>query len=341
MKASMTHPVYTANLIKSNGTKYRLKGITTDLVVGQGKDELAEKVTMTLINIKVGNTYLHKLINLKDKIYVYANTGTGSKLVFKGFIWERNFSTSSDTKEITITCYDRLIYFHNCKDNIFMKKGKTSKDVITYIAKKWGFKISYKYLNITHGKLVYHNQSIADIIISILDKVKKKTGKDYVIRLENNVILIETVGSNKTVYKVESKKNAISANYKQTMDGMVTKVLIVKAETVKKKNSTEETGKYLTVTSLQKNKDKYGTLQDIIVKNSDDKLSEVKKEAQEILNEHGNPQVDSDVTAIDNPWIKKGFKIYVSAGIMNNYYIVQSIEHNAQNNTMYLEVKRA
>lgn len=345
--ASMKKPVYTAKIIKSDGTKYRLKGVTTDLTVSHAKDELAEKVTISLVNVKVGTKKLHNLIALKDKIYVYANTGDGAKEVFRGFVWERTLYSDNDSDELTLGCYDRLIYLHYSKGNLFVKKGKTTKDVITSLAKSWGFKINYKYESISHSKLAFHNESIADIFISILDKAKKKTGKGYVIRLEKNVIVIEPFGNNSTVYRVDDKKNAMSTQYRQTMNDMVTKVTIVKAETVKKKSkksdseTEEETGKYLTVTSLSKNTDKYGTLQEILVKNKDDNLSEIKKEAQEILAEKAKPTEEFEIKAIDNPWVKKGHKIYVDAGIAKNNFIVKGIEHDTVDCTMYLEVSKA
>lgn len=339
--ASITNPVYTANLIKSDGTKYRLKGATIDLVTSYAKNELAGKVTISVVNVKVGTSNLHALIDLKDKVYVYANTGDGAKEVFRGFVWERTVMADGNAREIQLLCYDRLAYFHNCKDNLFVKKGKKTKDVLTSLAKKWGFKISFKYQSISHAKLVFHNQSIADICIEILEEVKKKTGKKYAVYMEKDVIIIETAGSNSTVYTVEDKKNAISAGYKQTMDGMVTKVQIVKAETVKKSGSDSQTGKYLTVTSVKKNADKYGTLQEILVKEKDDKLSDVKKEANEILKEKSKPQMEFEVKAVDNPWIKKGHKVKIKAGNMNSDYIVESIEHDARDQVMFLEVSKA
>ena len=339
--ATMTNPIYTVNLIKPDGTKYYLKNVTTDLVISHAKDELAEKVTMSLANTKVGTAYLHNIITLKDKVYVYANTGSGATLKFQGIVWDRNSEINGDSNGIGIVCYDRLIYFHNSKDNYFAKKGKSTKDAITAIAKKWGFKVSYKYESISNAKLVYRDESIADIIVSILDKAKKKTGKDYVIRLDKDVIVIETVGTNSTIYKIENKKNALSSTYHQTMNDMVTKVLIVKAETVKKGDSEEDSGKYLTVTSVSKNTDKYGTLQSILVKEKDDKLADVKKEANEILKENATPKETMEIDAVDNPWIRKGDKVQVSTGNLNNYYIVQGIEHDAVDHSMYLEVKRA
>lgn len=341
MAASMNHPVYTALIKKADGTKYTVTGIIQDLVTSHAKDDLAEKATLSLVNIKVGSTYLHNLIAMNDQLYVYANTGSGAKEVFRGIVWEENFVRKSDTNEIKLICYTKAIYLHKSKDNLFYKKGKKTKDIITALGKKWGITISYKYKSITHGKLVYHSQSIADIIIDILNKVKKSTNVDYAIRMEQNTLIIDSVGSNSPVYEIREKNNAINTNYRQTMEGMITKVQIVKAETVKKKSGDSETGKYLTVTSVSKNTSQYGTLQDIVVKEKDEKLADAKKEAEEILKEHATPTKEIEQTAVDNPWVKKGHKVYIASGNLNNYYIVQGIEHDALAHTMYLEVKKA
>ena len=336
MVASLTNPLYKVNIIKADGTKYQLQEATTDLVVSHAEKELAEKVNLSVVNVKVGTKRLHYLLELKDNVYVYADTGNGYQEVFRGFLWERSLSRSANTNEISLVCYDRLKYFHESKDDVYYKKGKKTEDVISDIAKKWGFTISYKYKSITHSKLVYRQESIADIITDILNLVKKSTGIDYVIRMEKNVIVIDAVGTNSTVYKIESNSNAIEVSHTQSMDSMVTKVKIVKAETDK----SGETGKYLTVTSVSKNTDKYGTLQDILVKSKDDKLSDIKNEANQILKDYAQPKLTIEVKAIDNPHIKKGDKVYIATGNLKNYYIVKGIEHDCSDKTMYLEVKR-
>ena len=341
--ASMTHPVYTAKLITetdSTTTTYTLNNIMTDLVVAHPKNELAEKVTLALVNIKVGTQKLHEIVGLQNKVYVYANTGSGEKEVFNGLVWARGFDEESDGNEIKLTCYDKLIYFHKSKDNLFVKSGKQTKDILTSFASDWGFSISYKYASVSHPKLVFHNETIADIFVTILEEVKKKTGIGYVIHLENGTIVIDYEGSNTTVYKIAKGQNAIKASYVETMEGMVTKVQIVKAETVSKGNSEEETGKYLTVTSLSNNTNKYGTLQEIVVKEKDEELSKAKEEAQKILDEKSKPIEEHEVTAIDIPWLKKGHQIYIQTETLTNYYVVKSVEHDAMNHTMFLEVER-
>lgn len=340
-KASIEHPVYTANLYTADGTKYRLKGITTDLVVGTSKDDLSEKVNITVANVKVGKKRLHNHVKLRNKIYVYANTGSGAKEVFRGIVWERKFKSELDVKEIGLICYDRLIYLQNSKDNLYVKKGSRTEEILIRLAKKWGVKIKYNYRSITHEKTVYRNENISDIFVDMLNKVKKKTGVGWVIRCEKGVMIIESEGSNKTVYKIENKDNAISTTYSETMDSMVTKVKIVKAETKKtKKDSEEETGRYITVSDVKGKTKEYGTFQDIIEKSKDDKLSEAQKEAKQILKEHGNPTREVTVTAVDNPLVKKGHKVYINSDILKNYYIVKGIEHDATTHRMTLEVKK-
>lgn len=343
MAASMKHPEYKMNLFNSAGTKFQLKNATTDLVFSHGEEDIAEKVTITVANVMVGKKRLSSYIKLRQKVYLYANTGSGYKEVFRGYVWERKFSTTSDLREVTLLCYDRLIYLQKSKDNLFRKKGARTKDVITAIAKKWGVKIKYNYKSITHGKLIYRSECISDIIVSILNKVKKKTGVGYVIRCEKGVMIIDTAGTNKTVYKVEKGDNAISDSYIQSMEDMITKVKIVKAETTKKKksDSEEETGRYITVATVKGNTKQYGTLQDIIEKGSDEKLSEVKKEANNTIKKHGKPSTEISVTGVDIPWVKKGHKVYINTGVLKNNYIVKGIEHDAANHTMTLEVKKA
>lgn len=338
--ASLTNPVYTVNIKKSDGTTYKVKDIVTDLVLSHGKDDLSEKAVMSLMNVSVGGNKISTLVKLKDAVYIYANIGNGAEEVMRGIVWERAPDEDIDQNMVPLICYDNLIYFQKSKDNFFAKKGKKTEDLLKSIAKKWGFSITFKYKSISHGKLTFHNQYISDIFISILDEVKKQTGTDYVIRSEKGKIIIEAVGSNTTVYMLEEKKNVISHSYKESMEGLVTKVLIVKAETVSTGKGTEETGKYLTVTSVSKNTAKYGTLQEVLVKGKEDKLSDVKKEANQLLSDKATPKLEKELQAMDIPMLKKGHQVHINAGSSKGYFIVKAIEHDADKNIMYLEVEK-
>ena len=322
---------------KGNLKTFHVKNAITDLTITHGRDDLAQKATITLMNVVVGGSNLRDIIALRDAVYIYANTGSGAKEVMRGIVWERDLSEDNSEDNSKYTCYDNLIYLQKSKDNYFATKGKKTQDVVTEIAKKWGFSITYKYASISHDKLAFHNQYIADILISILEETKKKTGHNYVIYSEKGKIIVDYEGTNTTVFKLEKKKNAIAGAYNQTMDGMITKVQIVKTE---KSDNEEDSGKYINVTEVSKNTDMYGTLQDIIVSNKDEDLSKVKEEANQTLKDHATPKEESDLAAVDNPIVKKGHQVYTDTGLMKKYYIVKAIEHDATDNIMYLEVEK-
>lgn len=338
--ASMTNHIYSVNLKKADGTTYHVKDIMTDLVISHGRDDLSEKAVISLLNVKVGGEDIKNLIALKDTVYIYVNVGNGDQEVLRGVVWERSLSEDISEDTIRLECYDNLIYLHNSKDNYFAKKGKRTEDVVKAIAKSWGFSITYKYASISHGKLAFHNESIADMLITVLDEAKKQTGTNYIIRSEKGEIIVDYAGSNAQAYKIEKDNNVISSRYGETMDGMITKVKIVKSETVSSGGSEKESGKYLTVTDVKKNTDQYGTLQAILVKGKDEELSAVKKEANETLKEKSKPTTESYIEAVNNPLIKKGHQVYVTTSNISGYCIVKSIEHNAFKNTMSLEVTK-
>lgn len=332
--ASMKNPIYSAKIVSStDGTSYNVTKALTDLTMEHNENDFSQIVTLNLANTKVGSKWFDSLVSLRDKLYVYCDTGSGAKEVFRGIIWVKNYDESLSGMDIKLLACDKLIYLQNSEDNLYFAKGKSTKTILSSIASKWGVTLSYKYSSITHGKLVFRGKYLSDIIIEILDEVKKKTGKKYVIRCEQDTMVIEPLGTNTTIYDIKEKQNAIKTSYSATMDGMVTKVLIIGSE-----NSSGQSSNLATVKG---NTSKYGTLQKILSKSDDDKLSEVKKEAQEIINEDGKPKVEPSVTAISNPYVKKGHKVNIKAGNLNNTYYVLGIEQDCLKKEMSLEVVKA
>lgn len=330
--ASNINPIYTVKI--STGTKvYNVSKAITDLVISHNESDFSQKVSVSIANVIVDKQQFVNLVALKNTLYVYCNTGSGAKEVFRGYIWTKEYDEELQGSDIRLVAYDRLIYLQNSKDNLYFAKGKSTKTVLSDIAKKWGVTLSYKYSSITHGKLVFRAENLADIIIETLDKVKKKTGKKYAIRCDKGTMIIEPYGSNTTIYKLEKKKNAISTSYSTTMDGMITKVLIIGNE--------DKNDKSPNLATVKGNTSTYGTLQEVISKSDDDKLSEIKKEAQQTIKDNGSPKTSITVRAVDNPNIKKGHKIYLYAGIMKNYYHVLGIEHDCISKEMTLEVEKA
>jgi hypothetical protein len=337
MAASKKNPIYTVYLIAGN-KKYNLTPVCTDISPSHPKNQIAQSVTLHVVNIRLNKKEtLCQIIAVRQRVMVYANDGEKKAEVFRGWIWTRYHESEVEGSIITLKCYDNLIYMQESEDSLYFSKGSKTNSVMSNICSKWGIKLKYTYSSITHDKLVLRG-TLSNIITSdILDLVKKKTGEKYVIKSIQDVMYITPEGTNQTVYKIEKKKNAVRVRYEQTMDEMVTKVVILgKAEKNSKKRPV--------VATVTGNTSKYGTLQKLEDKDEDTSLAEAKKEAQTIINEKGKPETEFEIEASDIPWIMKGDLVYVDAGhLTQEKMIVLGIERDISNNkkTMVLTCKIA
>lgn len=333
-------PAYTVIIKTDKNIKYYIRPFITELSISESEGQIAKKVTMTIANLKIDGKnggYPSSLFGVKDRVYVFAKgVGKSSNTeLFRGFIWDKSTSTAA-TKELKLVCYDNLIYFMNSDANEFFTKGKSTKAVIASLCKSRGVKLNYDYYSITHPKLPLSG-SLADIMTTdILDKVKAKKDKKYAIRSVKNVMKISTFGSNTTVYYIDRDGRGIALGYDKnvTMEGMVTKVVIT--------GKTAKSGKVKTEAVVTKNTKEYGTLTKIINKDEDTKLSETKKEANQILKDQAKPFVKYTISALDIPWINKGDKVKVcfsGKGFTTCY--VNAITHDCISNTMEIEGEAA
>ena len=335
MEGTLQNPIYKCT-IKTKKAAYNVTNILTELTVTQNQDDLAQGVTITIPNIKDKKKYLYNNITVRDSLVLYCKTGKKYKEIFRGTIWEKDY-TSDVTKDLTLTAYDRLIYLQNTKDNFFFAKGKSTKSILQTICKRWGVKLNFQYKNIKHKRTIIRDVNVSDAIIAVLNEVKKKTGTKYVISFERGALTVKKRGTNSKIYTINSKESALTENTKVTMDGVITKVAIYREQ--ESQSTKEQPPKKVTV--VKGDTKKYGTLQEIIMRDSDDKKAvHAKKEAKEILKEHGKPKYERTLEAVNNPYIRKGHKIKSNAGALEGYYIVIGVEHDCLNGKMKLEVEK-
>ena len=331
--ASLSNPHYSAVIVTQAGRKYYITNAMTDLNLTENEKELAQKVTLKIPNVKSGSKWMSSAVHVRDRIYVYANTGSKKGEVFRGYIWDKTYKKEIE-KEISLVCYDNLIYLQESEENYYFSKGKTTKSVFSSICKKKGIPLTYSHVSMKHPKLSLRGK-LSDIFITdLLEEVRKKKGKRAVIRSAKGRMKVVTIGKgNTTVYKLYrgSGGNILSTEHSTTMDGMVTKVVILGKEN-------EKTKKAPVKATIKGDTKTYGTLKKII--DMGDKLSDAKKEAKQTIKDNGKPQTTRTIKAVDNPWIRKGDKVYVDDGFIKGYVAVLSINHDASNKTMTLEVRK-
>lgn len=327
--ASLNNPVFKVVVItRTQKYEYDLLNshIITDLTMSDDVDSLAKEVNITCYNKSLDGKSLAGRITVNDKLYIYANTGSGYFEIFRGVIWERNRSASTENT-VSFTAYDYLIYAMKSEDYFYYKNGLSTKEIMKKICSAWKLKLKYNYGSIKNKRIKPVQKSIGDMMVYVLNKAKSKLGKRYILTIEGTTVVVKYTAKNSRIYKLEERKNVISVELKLTLDDVVTKIKIYGEE---KKNSIPK------LATLSKNTSQYGTIQEIMDKDKKEKLSKVKKTAQKKLKENAKAKHEYTITAISNPRIKRGDTVYIgcgTAGIKGNR-VVKNITHDCVAGTM-------
>lgn len=315
---------YTVYVV-SGSTKYNLTPAVCEISPSENDKEIAQRVNILFTNVKVGGSWLSSILKARDRLYIYAKEGGKETEVFRGYLWRRNYKSSLTERELSYTCYDNLIYLQNSEDSLYFSSGKSTKDIMQTICGKWGIKLQYSYESITHPKLPLRG-ALADIFLSdILDPVKKRTGKKYVVLSDKDTMYVKPVGSNTTICKFLAGKNVTSTSSGWTMDGVITQVIIVGKADDDDREPIEAT--------VSGKTSQYGTLQKIQNRDENTSLADAKLEAKNTIDENGEPKWEYEIIAPDIPWIRKGDKIYVSAGDIIGDRIITGISRTINSKT--------
>ena len=312
-------PTYTAYILDDAGTKYDLTQVLVSIDLTDQDNQMAQRAQVTIHNVMIGDVWSTSVIQVRQRIFIFADDGEKQDEVFRGFIWKKQYISSNDERDFTFTCYDNLIYFQESEDYDYFSAGKSTEDVLGAFCEKWGVELEYNYETITHEKLMLKG-TLANIFENdILDPVQDRTGKKYVIRSEKDKIRILNVGLNEDIYQLLSAKNVVQTKSIQTMEGVITKVVFQGKAGADERPPVEA--------ELEENTDKFGTLQKVVSRNESASLEDAKKEAQAMLDMFKNPFWEYEVQAPDIPWIRKGDKVYINAGdIYQMYLIVKEVQ---------------
>lgn len=343
--ASKSNPIYSVGVATTSGLDVQVDGVITTLKLSESENELAQKVHIVMANTECSGKLLSEIINVRDRVFIYANDGEKVDEVFRGFVWTKQY-TNDNKKYIDITVYDNLIYLMKSEDSRYYPSGQQTEDIINDICWAWGLDLVYDYETIEHKKLPLSGKIANFLTSDLLDKVKKKTKIKYVIRSKQDIVYIERAGANASslIYELNRSENVMSTSSETTLDKLITKVIITG-----KKN---DDGSVDIKDTLEGNTEVWGTLQKIVRDTSrddedekedeDDKFYEnAQDEAQYILDEYGEPKVTFQINAVDIPWLRKGDLVKVNAGDMAFRYIILNISHNVISKVMNLKLEFA
>ena len=334
MQASLENPIYTTYVV-AGGNKYNITPAVTELDFSDPKNEIAQRVTIGIMNAKVKGGRLSDLLGVRNRVYIHANDGSKNDEVFRGYFWTYGDRTANDGRDLTLICYDNLIYFQESEESVYFSSGKSTDSVCSTLCGNWGVKLAYNYETITHSKMALRGY-LSDIFMAdVLDLVKERTGKKYVIRSIKDVMHIDGVGQNTTVYRFKSAGNSVDFRRECTMNGMVTKVVIL--------GKADDSDRQPVEATVSGNTSEYGTLQKLIDRDKNTSLADAKKEANSIIKEKGEPKWEYELKTADVPWVRKGDKVHIDIeGAMSGYLIVIDVSRSISNKskTMTLTMEK-
>lgn len=317
---------YDVELLTENGKRWLLSAALISLQWEENKNELAQRATLELANIEIGDSQLITLAKLNCGVLIYAEWSGVRSLILEGAIWEWQY-TNSTQKTITVTVYDNLVRLQKSKDFKYYSAGQTTVGILGDICSSWGVPLNYQWgASITHEKKVFNGDRISDMIITLLDEVRSRTGKRYIASLKGGKLTISGYGANSTVYRFDGL-NTISVSDKLSINDLVTQVKVLGKQ--------DDDGR-AAVEALVKGDTRFGVLQEIVRTDNTKDTAAATAEAKTILQERGSPERTTTVNVPDLPFLRKGDKVEVKTESLNGFFFVTAVTHNATQKKMTL-----
>lgn len=328
-------------MIEANQISYQLVGLTADgrrlqlaeaikeLEWEEQPEELAVRLTATLQNTELGGQWLHELLPLNAKLFLYVDMGSGQQEIFRGSILRTQYQVDP-LPQFVLTAYDPLIYLAKSTDDRFYAAGTTARTIITDIAKAWEIPLgTIEGPDVALSKQVFRSERLSQMIDSVLKEAKKRGSGKYIARANLNTIDIVKQGGNSPVY-VFYEDNISFAEDSQSIENLVTRVKILGAADDNERRPVE---------AQVDGRTEFGIFQEILSGSEYDTPAAAKEAAQDILDERGKPEKTRKIETIDIPVLRRGDRVRIEAGTLNGYYVVSGVSHNASKRAMTMEVE--
>ncbi|OPY64074.1 MAG: hypothetical protein A4E56_00128 [Pelotomaculum sp. PtaU1.Bin065] len=294
--------------------QYYLRELLESIILEDSLDEIAYRATVRL----AVTSELQKIgISPGQVARVSGVPFGGSSMVYllhPGVVWECDSQTKG-LKHLTATIYDRSIYISKSEEEYLFPAGQTATQRISQVADEWGIplKSNLADTSIILAKSASANQknTIWGHFQNWLKETVAKGGDMYRPRMTPDGLELFKIGSNKTVWVLESDQNLEEISQKRTLEGAVTRVKVVG-------NAAE--GERSPVLAVVDGETSLGTLQKL---HSDEKITDAgaaRTAGQELL---AGIQETFNVQGIDINTIRAGDKVQLNSIEL----IVVSVRH--------------
>lgn len=324
---------YRVVAMDEGGRQHNISDYIQNLGWEENKYEISVRSSFTARNDKTSKGYLSNIIKPGCLIGIFAYGGGSSDMeVARGYVETWNPNEKNSGNDLKCICYDELYKLQKSQDNRYYPSGTGTKSALLAIFSDWGIPLGdYRGPNASHGKTVYNNKYLSDIMLELMDDAVKKGEEKCIIRASKGYVSVIPRGSNKPVY-VFDVDNTKSFSQSISTANLITRVKVV--------GQADDDGKR-NVEAVLNGETKYGIRQRIYVRGSDETLGDAKSAAQEILDGEGKIERWMTVQSPDVPFIRKGDFVYIMSELVTDYYYVTSIQHDADVCSMTMELEYA
>lgn len=322
---------YRVAVIDESGNQYDIRNFIENLGWEENENEISVRFSFTARNDDTSKGYLSGIIKPGCLIGIFASDGgSQDEEIMRGYVETWNAIQNSGDDTLRCTGYDDLYKLQKSQDNRYYPSGTGTRSAIESIMNDWGIPCGeYKGPDVAHGKMVYRNDYLSDILINLLDDAEKKGSGNHIIRSEKGLVGILPRGSNTTVY-VFSVDNTKVLSESVSTENLITRVKVIGQADDDERRSIE---------AVLDGNTEYGIRQRIYIRGTDETLADAKSAAQEMINRDGKIVKEMSVQSPDVPFIRKGDLVYIASGSLPGYYYVKGIQHDADTYSMTMSLE--
>jgi hypothetical protein len=233
-------------------------------------------------------------------------------LLHPGVVWDIESRTRGQ-KHLRVVAYDPLIYLAKSQEEYLLPAGQTAAQRLKKYAADWNISVgAISDTGIQLAKAVRRAQPIYNMVLADLRETASKGGKMFTPQMTPAGLSLFELGSNSTVWALQTETNISELTQKRTLEGTVTQVKVLG-------NAAEQNRS--PVLAVEKGETaKYGTLQVVLQNYRITTASAGKKAAQQMLS---GIQETFSVSGVDINTIRAGDTVKLN----NLGLMVVSITH--------------
>ncbi|RYD01651.1 hypothetical protein N752_29170 [Desulforamulus aquiferis] len=206
--------------------RYFLRELVESITLSDTLDEIAYRA-----EIKLVVTSDFPVIAPGQELRVSGIPFGGADMVYllhPGVVWECQ-SNNRGQKRLTATVYDKTIYISKSEDEYLFTPGHTATQRLKQYAADWDIPLAQlEDTGIPLAKSVYRAQSVYSMLQDDLKMTVEQEGDMYRPRMvPGSGLELFKLGSNETVWVLETTQNLEEVNQKRTLEGTVTQVKVI------------------------------------------------------------------------------------------------------------------